>query len=118
MRNMLAFLAVVALTAGGVGWYLGWFQVSSVPGGEGQRTFTVDVHTNKISQDLHQVEARVEKKLAEKAKQQVVGGSTAATPAVTARNVRGHSSGATPPPVAGSSVELPGVEIPTIQIDR
>ena len=31
MRNMLALFAMVLLTAIGLGWYLGWYKVSSQP---------------------------------------------------------------------------------------
>ena len=43
MRNLLAFLAAAALTLIGVGWYLDWFHLQSVPGGSGHRSVTIDI---------------------------------------------------------------------------
>ena len=40
MRNMLAFVAAAALTVVGVGWYLGWYGVSSTPTQEGNAVST------------------------------------------------------------------------------
>jgi hypothetical protein len=66
MRNMLAFLAAVALTVIGVGWYLDWFKVHSVPASSGHRALSIDVDTNKVSHDLLDAEHKIEKRLADK----------------------------------------------------
>jgi hypothetical protein len=63
---MLAFLAAAALTFVGVGWYLDWFKLSSVPADSGHRRLNIDVDTDKISHDLHDAETKIEKKLADK----------------------------------------------------
>jgi hypothetical protein len=63
---MLAFLAAVALTVIGVGWYLDWFKLSSVPAESGHRRLNIDVDTDKIGHDLHDAETKIEKKLADK----------------------------------------------------
>jgi hypothetical protein len=49
---MLAFLAASSLTLAGVGWYLGWFQFTSQPASDGHRQISVDVNTNKASEDI------------------------------------------------------------------
>lgn len=69
MRNMLAFLAAVALTVIGVGWYLDWYKLRTAPSSDGQRSVTVDIDTKKISADLQKGADKVQQKLAEKAKQ-------------------------------------------------
>lgn len=68
MRNMLAFLAALTLTLGGVGWYLDWFQIRTTPAPSGQRSVTVDINTRKIGEDLLKAEQKVQKRLEEKAK--------------------------------------------------
>jgi hypothetical protein len=52
MRNLLAFLAAVAITLGVVGWYLDWYKVRSVPASSGQRSLSIDIHTDKIGTDI------------------------------------------------------------------
>jgi hypothetical protein len=66
MRNMLAFLAAVTLTVIGVGWYLDWFKLHSVPASSGHRALSIDVDTSKISHDLHDAEHKIETRLADK----------------------------------------------------
>jgi hypothetical protein len=112
MRNLLAFLAAVALTVAGVGWYLGWFQVRSVPSSGGQRSFTVDVNTQKIGHDFREAEAKVQKKLVEKSRDKPAPGK-----GVPGRRLR-YPPEPAPTPTPPSAVDLPEVDVPTIQIDR
>jgi hypothetical protein len=66
MRNMLAFLAAATLTVAGVGWYLDWFKLHSVPAESGHRQLSIDFDTSKIKHDVHQAEKKIETKLADK----------------------------------------------------
>lgn len=66
MRNMLAFFAAVVLTVAGVGFYLDWFNIRRSPNPEGHPSFTLDVNTDKISDDFRKAEEKLQKKLAEK----------------------------------------------------
>jgi hypothetical protein len=52
MRNILALVgaAVVAFLA--VGWYLGWYQVSSPSTAPGKPGVHVDINSEKISEDV------------------------------------------------------------------
>lgn len=52
MRNLLAFMAAMAITVGVVGWYLNWYQVRSLPAASGQRSLSIDINTGKIGEDL------------------------------------------------------------------
>jgi hypothetical protein len=61
MRNLLAFLAALTLTVGGLGWYLDWFRVRSEPAPEGQRGLSIDINTSKIGADLHRGEQNLQK---------------------------------------------------------
>ena len=61
MRNVLAFVAALALTGGGLGWYLDWFRVRSQPAPEGQRSLSIDINTAKIGADLHRGEQNLQK---------------------------------------------------------
>jgi len=62
MRNLLAFLAALALTFAGVGWYLDWFKIRSAPPVEepGHRSVNIDINTKKVGQDLHRAEEKVQ----------------------------------------------------------
>jgi len=52
MRNILALIgaAVVAFLA--VGWYLGWYQVSRTSSPGGKQAISVDLNSDKISNDV------------------------------------------------------------------
>jgi hypothetical protein len=60
MRNLLAFLAAAVLTVVGVGWYLGWYRLSSAPADGGKRNVNIEVDTTKIGADVHRGERKVE----------------------------------------------------------
>ena len=59
MRNMLALLAAATLTVVGIGWYLGWYRVSSAPAEEGKRRVNIEFDTTRINADLHKGGARL-----------------------------------------------------------
>jgi hypothetical protein len=69
MRNMLAFLAAVVLTVGGLGWYLDWYKVRSHPAEEGHHNLSIDINTTKIGTDLQKGEENLQKILEKNAKQ-------------------------------------------------
>jgi hypothetical protein len=67
MRNMLALFAAALLTVIGLGWYLGWYKVSSQPASvPGQHSVQIDIDTHKIGDDLEKGEKKVEKFIKEK----------------------------------------------------
>jgi hypothetical protein len=59
MRNLLAFVAAVVLLFAGVGWYLGWYHVQSAPAPPGHRAVNIDVHTEKIGEDVRRGKERL-----------------------------------------------------------
>jgi hypothetical protein len=63
MRNMLAFLAAATLTVVGVGWYLGWYRVSSATTDEGKRSINIELNTTKINADLRKGEDKIHQAL-------------------------------------------------------
>jgi len=63
MRNLLAFLAAATLTVVGVGWYLGWYRVSSAPGDAGRRSINIELNTTKIDADLRKGENKIHQAL-------------------------------------------------------
>ena len=52
MRNLLAFVAFVALAFAGAGWYLGWYTVQTTPSTKGPKV-SIDIDGSKIKEDLH-----------------------------------------------------------------
>ncbi len=63
MRNLLALLATLTLVIAGVGWYRDWFKVNSQPADSGHRKVNIDIDTQKIGQDLHQGEQKLQRML-------------------------------------------------------
>src|SRR5215813_6712393 len=59
MRNLLALLAAGVLVFLGIGWYLGWYKISSTPGTDGHRQISIDLNTNKIKEDVNKGESRL-----------------------------------------------------------
>jgi len=67
MRNLLALFGAALLTLVGVGWYLGWYKVRSQPASvPGQHSVNIDINTNKITNDLHQGEQKLQQWLDKK----------------------------------------------------
>lgn len=60
MRNLLAFLAAAVLVVGGVGWYLDWFKFSSSPLSDGHHNVSIDINSNKITDDLNKGGKKIE----------------------------------------------------------
>lgn len=61
MRNLLALFGAALLTVVGAGWYLGWYKVQSQPASvPGKTSVNIDINTNKISEDLHQGEQKLQ----------------------------------------------------------
>jgi hypothetical protein len=59
MRNLLAFLAALVIAFLGVGWYLGWYSVHSVPAGAGHSSYTIDIDEPKIKDAVRSGEEKL-----------------------------------------------------------
>jgi cytoskeletal protein RodZ len=68
MRNFLAFIGAAVIVFLGLGWYLGWYQVTTQSTGPGQSRLQVDINRDKISQDIKRGAEGVQEAL-EKARQ-------------------------------------------------
>jgi hypothetical protein len=68
MRNLLALAAAGVLAFVVVGWFRGWYQVSSKPSSTG-REYDVNFNSPKIGQDLEKGEEKVRDMLKNKLKQ-------------------------------------------------
>jgi hypothetical protein len=97
MRNILAVVgaAVVAFLA--VGWYLGWYQVSSTTSSKGPQSVQVDINPNKITEDVRKGVENGEK-IVDSLREQGANKEKAATPPAG-----GTAQPTTPPDSAGSS---------------
>jgi len=69
MRNLLALLAAALLVFAGVGWYLGWYKISSTSDESGHRKINIDVDKNKIADDLNKGREKLRELLAKKEKE-------------------------------------------------
>jgi hypothetical protein len=63
MRNLLAFLAAAVLVVAGLGWYLDWYKIESVPTLSGHEEVNIDIDGKKISSDVHKGAQRGAEKL-------------------------------------------------------
>lgn len=64
MRNLLALGAAALLAVAGLGWYLGWYQVSDQPAPEtGHRRVNIDINSAKIEDDIRRGEDKVHEAL-------------------------------------------------------
>jgi hypothetical protein len=52
MRNILALVGAATVAFLAVGWYLGWYQVSSTPSAHGPQSVQVDINPGKITDDV------------------------------------------------------------------
>ncbi len=84
MRNLLSLIGLAVVVFGGVGWYLGWYQLSVSKGSDGTVQVQTRVDTNKVLDDSGKGLNKVGEFLSHQA-------GSAGTPAPTA-------VGTTPPP--------------------
>jgi hypothetical protein len=105
MRNLLALAAAAVLAFIVVGWFRGWYQISSKPSGTG-REYDVNFNSPKISEDVHKGEEKVRDLLNNKIKQT---SSQAQNPPVHQTVVPGTP--ATVPPTPNASA-VPPVSAP------
>ena len=52
MRNILALVGAATVTFLAVGWYLGWYQISSLRSPRGEQSFNVNINPDKITDDV------------------------------------------------------------------
>ncbi|MDB5308399.1 MAG: hypothetical protein JWO38_2601 [Gemmataceae bacterium] len=51
MRNLLALVGALVIGFGGLGWYMGWYQIHIAKTPEGNIRVETDVDTKKVTQD-------------------------------------------------------------------
>jgi hypothetical protein len=91
MRNLLAFVAALALAFFGAGWYLGWYKVQNAPSASGHRSVNIDFNTKKIEDDLHKEASKISRMLDKKA-----------------------PSNALVPPAPGGNIPSPPADVPVL----
>jgi hypothetical protein len=52
MRNVLALVGAATVTFLALGWYLGWYQISSLPSPGGKQSLQVEINSGKITEDV------------------------------------------------------------------
>ncbi len=107
MRNLLALAAAALIAFVVVGWFRGWYQVSSKPSATG-REYDVNFNAPKITHDLEKGEEKVRDMVNSKVKQ-----TSAPTPAPGQTTQPKPSADANPgslPVNPDGSVILPGSE--------
>jgi hypothetical protein len=62
MKNLLALATFLVLLGVTVGYFRGWFNISSTPSSDGHNQITIDVNTQKVKQDEEKVRDMLHKK--------------------------------------------------------
>jgi|ERR1022692_652548 hypothetical protein len=88
MRNILALVGLAVVVFGGLGWYLGWYQLGTTPGADGHRQINVDLNTKKIADDVKKGEQKVSDVISKES-----NGTIAPTPAPDVKTVPGQTTG-------------------------
>ena len=52
MRNILALVGAATVAFLGLGWYLGWYTITSIPSPHGKQSVSVDINPTKITEDV------------------------------------------------------------------
>ncbi len=52
MRNLFALVGLATVAFLGVGWYMGWYKISSQKSPDGQQNINVSLDTGKITDDV------------------------------------------------------------------
>jgi hypothetical protein len=100
MRNLLALAATALIVFAAVGWYLGWYSVSSITEPDGHKDIHINLNNPKIAVDVKKAEEELAKKLQQQSQQQQTGGP----PAIPVSNTgAGTAAPGGPPPVTGTS---------------
>jgi len=60
MRNFLAFVGAAVVVFLGLGWYLGWYNITPEKAGPGQTRIQVDINKDKIGSDVKKGAEKVE----------------------------------------------------------
>jgi hypothetical protein len=60
MRNLLAFFGAAIIVLLGLGYYLGWYSITQQKTDPGQTRIQVDIHKEKIGQDVHKTAEKIE----------------------------------------------------------
>ena len=111
MRNLLALAALAVLVFLGLGWYLGWYKIQSTAASDGHRHISIDLNTNKITDDVNKGKAKVRDLLApDNNNTQNVGTPTTPT---TATNFRPEGDGSIVFPSFNPTPPSSGPTLPT-----
>jgi len=111
MRNLLALAAAAVLAFVVVGWFRGWYQVSSKPSATG-REYDVNFNSPKIVKDLETGEEKVRDVVNNKIKQTSGQPQQPGDPVHQTVVPGGPGAPSTPPPLAVPSVPPP--VLPTV----
>ena len=112
MRNLLALAAAALLAFVVVGWFRGWYQVSSKPSNTG-REYDVNFNSPKISEDLQKGEEKVRDILNNKIKH--TSGPAPQGPPVQQTVVPGGPTNSGTPANPGVSTPPPIPDVPSQQ---
>src|SRR2546423_14969318 len=82
MRNLLALAAAALLVFAAVGWYLGWYTISSSSDESGHQKINIDLNRDKITEDVNKGKAKLRGLLASKDNQTQQTGTESSPPSL------------------------------------
>ena len=106
MKNLLALIGLAVVIVGGLGWYLGWYQLGTQQGVNGHRIITVDVDTKKAIENGKNGVQKVSSIISNETK-----GTSPVLP--DAKQVEGQTTGIQFDRDGGAVIVLPKIEIKT-----
>src|SRR5688572_30719851 len=109
VRNLLAFIGLLVVGFGGLGWYLGWYKLNVSRSTDGNLQIQTDVDTKKVNKDVtdgyHKLSSALEQQ-AEKATKDANTSPPTGTPGTTPGPVN-SSQGSLFNPLSPSLPEAP-----------
>jgi hypothetical protein len=113
MRNIFALIGILVVGLGGLGWYLGWYQVNVSKNSDGSMQIQTEVDTKKVTTDSSAFFQKVSQMVDDKVSQNGQSGTTPPTtaPAHTPANTQPANN-----PSSGNSLSLPVNTLPSIPL--
>ena len=103
MKNLLAFVGLLVVGFGGLGWYLGWYNLSVKSTSDGKYNVAGDVDSRKITDDVKNFGKKVGK---------VLNDETPAAPTTAGTSFVGPPLPASLLPPPSNAAQTGGISIP------
>ena len=107
MRNFLALAAAAVIVVAAVGWYLGWYSISSSTDPSGHQNININLNNQRIKDDLNKVRNNVSDHFKGGDTQTVTPGERSSVPAPPVLPTSFQTVNVPPLPPSSNVVPLP-----------